>query len=211
MNWYNIFYYWIQYHEFRILNSSLFSLMNSWYEFMIMNSYFYDFIYVNSKSIHMISCIWIHVTVKKFMYLFRIFAWIHIHVFIYSWIPKFISFMNLYRPWIHMIISYMNSYLYEFTYKNSYINSCKLWIHMIISNMNSFSSWSHIWIRGYKGSRWELIGLGFERLESILVPAWLGCTLTSHWPESPSNLVTDLLTVAPWLGPSNLPVNHEPA
>ena len=38
------------------------------------------------------------------------------------------------RLWIHMIISYMNSYM----------NSCNLWIDMIISYMNSYGSWIHV-------------------------------------------------------------------
>ena len=58
---YAIFHYWIQYYEFRTLNSHLFSVMNSYYEFIIMksnswiqieyneflylNSYIYEFIY----------------------------------------------------------------------------------------------------------------------------------------------------------------------
>ena len=35
----SIFHYWIQYQEFRILNPSLFSVMNSYLEFISMNLY----------------------------------------------------------------------------------------------------------------------------------------------------------------------------
>ena len=34
----------------------------------------------------------------------------------------------------------MNSYVYEFTYMNSYMNSYKLLIHMIFSYRNSYVS-----------------------------------------------------------------------
>ena len=57
--------------------------------------------------------------------------------------------------WIHIIISYMNSYndymnsyVNEFIYMNSCMNSFmklyELWIHMIFSCMNSYVS--HVWI-----------------------------------------------------------------
>ena len=93
---------------------------------------------------------------SEFMYEFRIFTYIFMcmnSLLIYSWIHMIISYMNSYRLWIHMIMSYMNSYVYEFIYMNSYMKSCNLWIHMIFSYMNSYVSWIHIWIRVYQGSR----------------------------------------------------------
>ena len=41
----SIFHYWIQHHLLRILNSSLFSVLNSYHEFIWVD--------VNSKSVHM--------------------------------------------------------------------------------------------------------------------------------------------------------------
>ena len=60
--------------------------------------------------------------------------------------------MNSYSLWIHMIISYMNSYMYEFIYMDSYI-----WNHMncefmyeltwTMDHMNYEFIWFfHIWI-----------------------------------------------------------------
>ena len=83
---------------------------------------------MNSESIHLNSYTWIHILMYSyfhFIYEFRC-IWIHI----------IISYMNSYND-------YMNSYVYEFIswYTNSY--------------MNSYISWIHIWIRLYQGSRWQ--------------------------------------------------------
>ena len=117
---------------------------------------------------------WIHIGYNEFLYLnshtyefiyeFRIYTFEFIHMnyillnsyihFTYEftciWIHIIISYMNSYHGfWIHM---YMNSHIYFF-YMNSYINSYKLWIHIIFSYMNSYVSSIHIWIRVYQGSR----------------------------------------------------------
>ena len=108
--------------------------------------------------------IWIHIMnsyKSEFMYEFRIFTYIFMcmnSLLIYSWIHMIISYMNSYRLWIHMIISCLNSYYsmvvlmiqYEFIYMNPGLISCNIWIHMIISYMNSRGSRIHIWIWRYQ-------------------------------------------------------------
>ena len=51
---------------------------------------------------------------------------------------------------------------------NSYI-WIHIWIHMIFSYMNSYVSWIHIWIRVYQGSRWSEVT--FLRLMPCSGPA----------------------------------------
>ena len=100
MNSYPVFHYWIQYHDFRILNYPQFSVMNSNDGFLLMKS--------NS---------WIQIWFHKF-----ICSWIHHFINSYmnsEFIQKnsiFISCMNSYRLWIQVIVSYMpvNSCIYEF-------------------------------------------------------------------------------------------------
>ena len=93
--------------------------------------------------------LWIHIWIQN------PYIWIHIHI---SYTHEFVfHFIYEFRCiWIHIVISHMNSYndyissyVYEFTYMNSY----GLWIHMIFSYMNSYVSWIHIWIRMFQGSR----------------------------------------------------------
>ena len=141
MNSYAIFHYWIQYHEFRTLNSHLFSVLNSYHEFMLMKSYswiqigYNEFLYLNSYTF-------------EFIWEFRIYTFEFIHM------NSYIHLTNEFTCiWILIIISYMNSYVYEFTFMNSYMNSYKLYD---FSYMNSHVLWIHIWIRMYQGSRWRV-------------------------------------------------------
>ena len=100
-----------------------------------MNSYIWIHIllnsYENSESIHLNSYTWIHKLMDSYIHLTNEFTCI----------------------WILIIISYMNSYVYEFTFMNSYMNSYKLYD---FSYMNSHVLWIHIWIRMYQGSRWRV-------------------------------------------------------
>ena len=113
----------IQYYVFRILNSQWFSVMNSYYEFIIMKSNswiqieYNEFLYLNSYF-------------YEFIHEFRIYTFVFICMNSYT--HEFISSFHI---WIHMymnsyIISYMNSYDYEFIWQ---------WIHMIFSYINSCS------------------------------------------------------------------------
>ena len=99
----------------------------------------------------------------EFIYEFRIhsFEFMYRILILMNW---YIHFIYQFRCiWVHIIISYMNSYndymnshVYVSIYMNLYMNSCnlwihnscKLWIHMIFSFMNSNVSWIHIWIQG---------------------------------------------------------------
>ena len=109
-----------------------------------MNSYIWIHIfmnsYMNSESIHLNSYTWIHILMNSYIHFIYEFRCIWIHIII-SYMNSYNDYMNLY-------------YVYEFIYMNSYMNSYKLWIHMIFSYMNSYVSWNHIWIRVYQGSRW---------------------------------------------------------
>ena len=134
MNSCSIFDYWVQYHEFRILNSSLVS------DFSVMNSYtwihIYEFMYIIHihEFIFMNSCIWIqslYIWIHIFM-IQNLCIWIHIHEFIYSWIDIFISFHHN-SIWIKETQAVK---LCEFKW------SFRIWIHR-----NSYDHWSfHICI-----------------------------------------------------------------
>ena len=99
---YAIFHYWIQFHEFRTLNSHLFSVINSYYEFIIMNSNswiqieYNEFLYLNSY-------------IYEFIYEFRI----HTFEFIYmnSYTHEFIYSFHI---WIQMYMNSYNHFIYEF-------------------------------------------------------------------------------------------------
>ena len=104
-----------------------------------MNSYIWIHIfmnsYMNSESIHLNSYTWIHILMNSYIH------------FIYE-------FRCI---WIHIIISYMNSYN---DYMNSYMNSYKLWIHMIFSYLNSYAG--HMifsYMNWYAGHSYEFIVL----------------------------------------------------
>ena len=97
MKSYAIFHYWIRYYEFRLLNSHLFSVMNSYHEFMLMKSDSWIQIGYTMNFyiwIHILTKLWIHIKIQN------LYIWIHVHEFIYSW--------------IHIFISHMNSNVYEF-------------------------------------------------------------------------------------------------
>ena len=78
MNSYAIFHFWIQYHEFRILNSPWFSVMNSCHEFMFMKS--------DSR-------------IQIWYYEFRYLLWIQISEFIYLWIQNLFIWMHIHKSW----------------------------------------------------------------------------------------------------------------
>ena len=81
-SWYT--YFWIQYHEFRTLNSPRFSVTNSYHEFVFMESdsliqiWYYKFLHLNSY--HDTLNDEFHISIQN------LYIWIHIHEFIYSWI-----------------------------------------------------------------------------------------------------------------------------
>ena len=93
--------------------------MNSWHDLMIMKSDSWIQIWKND------SYIWIHL-----LYQFRIYTHEFIYMQVNSSTHEFIIFiscsMNTYGLWIHMIISNVNSYVYEF--RVIYIGmSCPSW------------------------------------------------------------------------------------
>ena len=112
-----------------------FGTMNSYtYEIRYQNRIFlYEIIYMNSYShFH----IWIHIDCE--------FIWIHID-YEFIWSFHLLGFVCI---WICL---HMNIYIYIYI-------SYKLWIHIIISYMNTYNPRIHIWIGaqvwGYHGSRW---------------------------------------------------------
>ena len=92
------FHYWIQYHEFRTLNSHLFSVMNSYYEFIMMKSNswiqieYNEFLYLNSYT-------------YKFTYEFNNNNCIYMN-----------SYLNSYKLWIHIIFHIWIHIFHEFIY-----------------------------------------------------------------------------------------------
>ena len=128
------------YHEFMLMKSD--SWIQIWYkEFIYLNSYANE-LYKNSEFIHLNSYTWIHKLMNSYIHFTYEFTCIWFHIII--------SYMNSCNDFMKSYV--MNSYVYEFTYMNSYMNSYKLWIHMIFSYMNSYVSWIHTWIRVYQGS-----------------------------------------------------------
>ena len=102
------------------------------FEFIYMNSYIHEFIY----SFH----IWIQMYMNLYMNSYNDYMNSYVYEFIYmnSYVYEFIYI------WIHVWIH---------IHMNSCMNSYKLWIHMIFSYMTSYVSWIHIWIRVYQGPR----------------------------------------------------------
>ena len=96
-------------------------------------------VWIWSESIHMNSYAWIHIPSQN------LYTWIHVHEFIYSW--------------THIFISYMNSYIYIYTYmaplrcdlgfvQNSRGNKPVANLRLIV--YDSEFIWSfHIWIPRY--------------------------------------------------------------
>ena len=130
-----------------------------------MNSYIWIHIfmnsYMNSESIHLNSYTWIHILMNSYIHFIYEFRCIWIHIII-SYMNSYNDYMNLY-------------YVYEFIYMNSYMNSYKLWIHMIFSYMNSYVLWIHLWIRVYQGSRWGAAAQGTcQSYDLDWLQAWLG-------------------------------------
>ena len=71
------------------------------------------------------------------------------------------------------------------------MNSCKLWIHMIFSYMNSYVSWIHIWIRVCQGSRCsktKQLVLKREKQIRVCVPGPVRSQVIA-WQWAPSELV----------------------
>ena len=104
------FHFWIQYHEFRILSSYLFSETNSYYEFISMNLCIISWFHVHIQNLY----IWIHML--NFVWSFH--KWSHIdyefiwsfHIWIYmlgpatsrwAWVPHRLQ-VRLTPSWTEM-------------------------------------------------------------------------------------------------------------
>ena len=124
-----------------------------------------------------------------------LFIWIHMHEFICmnSYTHEFIWSFHIWihiayvALWVHMIISHMNLYVFEFTSQTcDFICkfSYKLWIDMIFSYLNSFVSWIHRWIRGTEVSEAQTGRLGIQNSIPVSAATAAGQTQTkrhSNW------------------------------
>ena len=97
-----------------------------------MNSYIWIHIlmnsYKNSESIHLNSYTWIHILMNSYIHFTYEFTCIWIHIII--------SYMNSYND-------FMNSYVYEFTYMWNHI-FIHIWIHINYEFICFFHIWVHM-------------------------------------------------------------------
>ena len=120
-NSYTMFHYWIQYCEFRTLNSLWFSIMNSYHNVIFLNSdswtqiWYCEFRYMNSYT-------------HQFIYLFRIYTYEFIYMNLYTH-----EFIFSFHVWKYEFILTLNSYdsQYEFIWSfHTWIQF--IWIHTYI-------------------------------------------------------------------------------